>query len=246
VVSFVTVTGLIHATMGCLKEDAMLDRFARRSWPWFTAGSLAFFVFLGLLLQRDFRPPVGLGVFIVVSTVLAVAALPSVRLRGDAHVIWRVGLACGVLVTIVLLTRLLFDVFAPVDPLDRFLAQARDDYSEFNYPRRWMPAAGVTLILMGGGLLAACRTGRVGTGTLGAVLASASGSGLYVVLVALANLLPLGPRDPLGNAPHYLQFFGNAPAMLIPVLVMFSTVLGTIGALFGRALRAGKPAGSHG
>jgi hypothetical protein len=144
------------------------------------------------------------------------------------------------------LTRLLFDVFAPVDPLDRFLAQARDDYSEFNYPRRWMPAAGVTLILMGGGLLAACRTGRVGTGTLGAFIASASGSGLYVILVALANLLPMGPPDPLVNPPQDLQFFGNVPTMLVPVLVMFSTVLGTIGALFGRALGTGKAAGSHG
>jgi hypothetical protein len=34
--------------------------------------------------------------------------------------------------------------------------------------------------------------------------------------------------------------------MLIPILVMFSTVLGPIGAFFGRALAAGKTAQSHG
>ena len=137
--------------------------------------------------------------------------------------------------------RLFVEVFDPVDPVERFLAQARDDYSEFNYPRRWVPAVAVVLILMGGGLRAAWRTGRVGMGTLTAVTASVIGSVVYVTLVALGNTLPLGPQDPLGNTPRDLQFFGNVPALLIPVLAMFSAVLGSIGALFGRALNRPKP-----
>jgi hypothetical protein len=146
----------------------------------------------------------------------------------------------------VLLIRLLLDVLDPIDPLERFLAQARDDYSEFDYPRRWVPAAAVAAILMGGGLLAAWRTGRVGMGTLGAVIASATGSIAYFVLVALGNTLPLGPQDPLGNRPLDSQFFGNVPIMLMPVLMMFSTVLGSIGALFGRALALSRTAHTNG
>jgi hypothetical protein len=246
VASFITTAGLAHAANAWLKEVPMFEKIARTPWSWGVAGSAAVLVLLGALVQSRFRPPVGLGVFILVSMVLAIAALMSMRPRDDMRLLWRIGLAGGLLVSIVLVTRLLFDVFDPVDPLDRFLAQARDDYSEFDYPRRWMPALAVTVIFMGGGLVAAWRTGRVGMGTLGAVMASVTGSVLYVVLVAIGSLLPLGPSDLLGNPPRDPQFLGNVPTMLIPVLVMFSTVLGTIGALFGRALDPTRPARSHG
>jgi hypothetical protein len=211
VVSFITIAGLTHAMVARLQEGSMFDTFAHKSWLWLMAGSLAFLIVLGSLFQSDFRPPAGLGVFIVISIAVTVASLISMRSPGDTQVLWRIGLGAGFLVTIVLMTRLLFDVFHPVDPVDRFLAQARDDYSEFNYPRRWLPAVAVTMILMGGGLLAAWRTGRVGMGTLGAIIASASGSVLYVVLVATGNLLRMGAYDPSGNAPQDLRFFGNIP-----------------------------------
>jgi len=58
-------------------------------------------------------------------------------------------LACGGLVTVILVARPLVEVFDPVDPVDRFLAQGRDDYSEFSYPRRRIPALAFTLIVMG-------------------------------------------------------------------------------------------------
>jgi hypothetical protein len=77
-------------------------------------------------------------------------------------------------------------------------------------------------------------------GTMTALAASVIGALAYVTFVALGNTLPLGPPDPFGNSPRDLQFFGNIPSMLIPVLAMFGTVLGTIGALFGRALAAAK------
>jgi hypothetical protein len=143
---------------------------------------------------------------------------------------------CGILVASVLVTRLLFEVLDPVDPVERFLAHARDDYSEFDYSRRWVPAAAVALILIGGGLRAAWQTSRVGVGTLAAVTASFVGSLVYLALVLLRSLFSFGPRQPLGNAPYDLQFFGNLPSMLIPVLAMFSTVLGTVGAPFCRAI----------
>jgi hypothetical protein len=246
VASFITTAGLAHAANAWLKEDAMFERVARTPWSWGMAGSVAVLVLLGAFFQSGFRPPVGLGVFVLISIALAAASLMSMRSRSDVRVLWRIGLAGGLLVTMVLVTRLLFDLFAPVDPLDRFLARVRDDYSEFNYPRRWMPALAVTVILMGGGLVAAWRTGRVGMGTLGAIIAAATGSALYVVLVEIGNLLPIGPREPLGNTPQELHFLGNVQVMLIPVLVMFSTVLGSIGALFGRTLYSARAARSHG
>jgi hypothetical protein len=247
VASFITVVGLIHASVGGLEEDPMFDRLARASWVWLVAGGLAFAALLGALARSSFGPPGSLSLFIIISAILGAFAVISTRSRADIQSLWRIGLVCGLLVTAVLLIRLLFEVFDPIDPVERFLAQARDDYSEFNYPRRWVPAAAVAAILMGGGLRAAWRTGRVGMGTLVGIGASVIGSLAYITLVALGNMLPLGPQDPLGNTPRGLQFFGNAPTMLVPVLAMFSTVLGTIGALFGRALGATKTARtSHG
>ncbi len=154
---------------------------------------------LGALVRSNFGPPASLAVLIVISIVVGAAALSSARSRTDLVSLWRIGLVCGLLVTAVLLIRLFVEVFDPVDPVERFLAQARDDYSEFNYPRRWVPAVAVVLILMGGGLRAAWRTGRVGMGTLAAVTASVIGSLVYVTLVAFGNTLPLGPQDPLGT-----------------------------------------------
>ena len=234
VVSFITVAGLIHATKMFWQEGPMFDSVARKSWPWLAAGVACVVALLGGLVENDFGPPLGLGVFIALSIVLTLFSLAGLRSGGDTRVLWRIGLAGGVLVTMVLVTRLLFDVFDPVDPLDRFLALARDDYSEFNYPRRWIPAVAVSVIVTGGSLLAARRTGHVGMGTLGAIIASTSGSVLYLLLVTVGNLLAVGARDPLGNVP----------TMLVPVLVMFSTVLGTIGALFGRALASTRITGN--
>jgi hypothetical protein len=69
----------------------------------------------------------------------------------------------------------------------------------------------------------------------------------YIRQVAsFVTALPFGPRDPLGNMPRDLQFFGNPPTMLVPVLVMFSAVLGTIGALFGRAFGSDRATSTHG
>ena len=160
--------------------------------------------------------------------------------------LWRVTLVCGSLVAAVLLTRLLFDTFDPVDPVERFLAQARDDYSEFNYPRRWVPAAAIAVILVGGGLFTAWRTGRIAMGTVAAAIASASGSVVYVCLAVLANALSTSPHDPLGDQSVGLRYFGNIPTMLVPMLVLLGIFFGTMGALFGRVLRAVKTAQSHG
>jgi len=160
--------------------------------------------------------------------------------------LWRVTLVCGLLVAAVLLTRLLFDRFDPVDPVERFLAQARDDYSEFNYPRRWMPAVAVAAILLGGGLFAAWRTGRIAMGTMAAGIASSAGTIVYVCLAVLANVLSTSSQDPLGDPSATLRYFGNVPTGLVPMLALLGLILGTMGGVFGWALRAAKIARSHG
>lgn len=160
--------------------------------------------------------------------------------------LWRVTLVCSLLVAAVLLTRFLFDVMDPVDPVERFLAQARDDYSELDYPRRWAPAVSVGAILIGGGLFAAWRTSRITMGTMAAAIASASGSVIYVALVVLVNILSAPSHDSLGDVPAGLRYFGNVPTMLVPILAMLGILLGTVGGVFGRAIHVIRTARSHG
>ena len=159
--------------------------------------------------------------------------------------LWRVTLVCSLLVAAVLLTRFLFDVFDPVDPVERLLAQARDDYSEFNYPRRWIPAAAILAILSGGGLLASWRTGTIGMGALASLAASSVGSVLYVSVVVLVKALSAPDQDPLGGVPASLRYFGNVPTTLVPMLAFLGLAIGTIGGLIGRALHIITPADSH-
>ena len=77
--------------------------------------------------------------------------------------------------------------------LDRFLAQARSDFSEFDYPRRWVPALAIALVLGGSGFWAARSTGRVGKGVLAAMGASVIGTASYLFVAMLANMLRMGP-----------------------------------------------------
>ena len=83
----------------------------------------------------------------------------------------------------------------PVDPVERFLAQARDDYSD-QLPAPLGSALAVGAILIGGGLFAAWRTSRITMGTMAAAIASAAGSVIYVTLVVLVNILSAPSPDP--------------------------------------------------
>jgi len=238
VLSFVTLEGVLRAVLKETREREMVNNPSRTSLLWTLAASLALVTIAGLLVRSNFGPPLGLNILVPVALSLAVAGTVSTRSRADVRTLWRVGLLWGGLLASVLLVRLAFEVLAPVDPVERFLARARADYSEFDYPRRWLPAVAVVAIFIGSGFWTAWRTGRVGRGTLAAMAASATGSLTYIALVALGNTLPLGPQDPLGSAPANLQYFGNIPAGLAPVLLMFSAVFGTIGGMFGRGLGA--------
>jgi hypothetical protein len=244
VLSFVTLPGLMRA-LGPVGEDDMTNRLSRTSLSWTVAGSLALAAIIALLIRSNFGPPPppGLAIAAPVAVALGLAGLASLRSRADLGVLWRAGLAWGALLATVMLVRLLLETFAPIDPLDRFLAQSRADYSEFDYPRRWLPAVAAAMVFMAAGFRTAWRTGQVAKGTLAAMIASATGSLAYITLVVLASMLPMGSQDPLGNTPRDLQYFGNVPAGLAPVLLMFSAVLGTVGAMFGRGLGTDRTTG---
>ena len=224
VLSFMTPHALVRAVVGSEREGEMANNLSRASLLWTIAASLTLAVIVALLVRSNFGPPLGLNVLVPIALALAVSTAASMRSRADIRPLLRAGLIWGGLLAVVLLVRLLFDVFAPVDPVERFLAQSRSDYSEFDYPRRWLPAVAVVMIFMGAGFRVAGRTGRVGKGTLAAMSASTIGSLVYIAVVALGNMLPMGPQDPLIHTP----------AGLAPVLLMFSAVLGTVGAMFGR------------
>lgn len=236
VVSFVTPRALTHAVVGWKEGSDMALTVSRVSSLWLLGAGLSLAVLVGGLVRSNFGPPAGLEFLIPAGATLGIVGLTSMRSRDDVRALWRTALIWGGLLAAVLLVRLFVEVFAPVDPLDRFLARARSDYSEFDYPRRWIPAAAVAALLMGAAFLTTWRTGRVAKGTLAAMAASLFGTGIYICLVAIGNLLPIGTGDPTGATPADAQFFGNVPAMLAPVLLLFSTVLGSIGAMFGRAL----------
>jgi len=241
VLSFMTPHALMRAVVGWEREGKMANNLSRASLLWTAAASVALAAIVALLVRSNFAPPVGLNVLVPIALALAVTSAVSMRSGADIRPLLRASLIWGGLLAAVLLVRLLFDVFSPVDPVERFLAQARSDYSEFNYPRRWLPAVAVVLIFMGAGFRVGGRTGRVGRGALAAMSASAIGSLVYVALVVLANMLPMGPQDPRGNTPPDLQYFGNVPVGLAPALLMFSAVLGTVGAMFGRGSSVPPP-----
>ena len=203
---------------------------------WIVFGTVSLAVVLAALVRSNLAPPPGLMVAVPLALVLALTALPSMRSRAELLPIMRIAAWGGALVLAVLLVRLAVEVMAPVDVLDRFLAQARSDFSEFNYPRRWVPALAIALVLGGAGFWAARSTGRVGKGVLAAMGASVIGTASYMLVATLANMLPMGPADPLGHTPPDLRYFGNVPLMLTPVLGILSTVPGAIGGLFGRGL----------
>ena len=169
-------------------------RLARSSWLWLAAGSLAPAGLLGALIRSGFGPPASLGAFIVISVVLGAFTAVPTRSRDDPKSLAyrsRVRLLVGRPVD-----PPSFDVFDPVDPVERFLAQARDDYSEFNYPRRWVPAVAVGAILIGGGLFAAWRTGRVRMGTMAAAQPAPRARSSTSLLSSSATPSQLGPQDP--------------------------------------------------
>ena len=53
VVSFITIAGLIRATVGWLQEDSMFEKVARSSWTWLAAGSLGVLVLFGSLVDNE-------------------------------------------------------------------------------------------------------------------------------------------------------------------------------------------------
>ena len=93
----------------------------------------------------------------------------------------------GIALAVVLASRMVLDALAPVDPLDHFLAQATDSYSEWDYPRRWVLGVAVVMTSLGAGWAGARRHHDVRMGILVALVASLVGALLAVLVAAPAG-----------------------------------------------------------
>jgi hypothetical protein len=235
--------GVVRANLWYLRQvvsfvaPALIRTKREASMRWIVFGTVSLAVLLVALVRSNLAPPVGLMVAVPLTLMLALTAVPSMRSRAELLPIARIAAWGGALVLAVLLVRVAVDVIAPVDVLDRFLAQARSDFSEFDYPRRWVPALAIALVLGGSGFLAARSTGRVGKGVLAAMGASVIGTASFILVGTLANMLPMGP---VNHPSPDVQFFVSVPLMLTPVLGILSTVPGAIGGLFGRGLSGSR------
>ena len=133
--------GVVRANLWYLRQvvsfvTPALTRSKREaSMRWIVFGTVSLAVALVALVRSNLAPPVGLMVAAPLTLMLALMALPSMRSRAELLPLVRIAAWGGTLVLAVLLVRLAVEVMAPVDVLDRFLAQARSDFSESSTTR---------------------------------------------------------------------------------------------------------------
>lgn len=139
----------------------------------------------------------------------------------------------------VMIARMIVDALAPEDVVAFFLAQSRDDFSQLDYPRRWLPVLAVAAILMGASFHVARDTGRMRIGVLVSIAVAAVGffaTSLIVLITRLASIqISGGFYAAFALDPHAPRF-----ALLIALLGL-SAVLGALGATAARGLDIARP-----
>jgi hypothetical protein len=225
--------GLVVWGLTCSKQKtersrAMRLNVMRSSLWWAAGGTMMLIALLVPFALGRFGPPVPFPLALVTALLLVAVSAPVPRSRPEWRSIARLGLLWGIALTVVLASRMVLDALAPVDPLDRFLAQATDGYSEWDYPRRWMLGVAVVVTSLGAGCTGARRHHDVRMGILVALAASLVGA-LLSVLVAATGRSLLGPEG----------FFFDAEGVL--PMSMIGTLLGTVGAMIGRGAPAASP-----
>jgi hypothetical protein len=147
--------------------------------------------------------------------------------------LWRIGIFCGLLVGAQLVVRLLLDTFAPPAPTG---------YG----PRSTMTTLLAVATFLVTGFAAGYRTRRVGSGALAAVIASAVGHaiGILVTLVLFFtvirhDLTMIRTFEMTGGFDE--TFF--LPVMLLPIVAGLGLVGGSIGIGLGSVSRRLRTAG---
>ena len=138
-----------------------------------------------------------------------------------------------------MLVRMVIDAFAPEDIVAFFLAQSRDDFSQLDYPRRWLPVLAVATIFTGAGFQVAWETGRIRIGVLVAIAVAAVGFFATTLIVSIGRLASIqisgGFYSAFALDPH-------APRLtLFVALLGLGAVLGALGATAARGLDLARP-----
>jgi len=134
----------------------------------------------------------------------------------------------------VMVVRMVVDALAPEDIVAFFLAQSRDDFSQLDYPRRWLPVLGVAMIFLGAGFQVGWKTSRIRVGVLVAIATAAVGFLATTLIVSIARLASIqisgGFYAAFALDPRPPRF------TLLVALLGLSAVLGALGATAARGL----------
>jgi hypothetical protein len=129
----------------------------------------------------------------------------------------------------VMIARMIVDVLAPQDVVEFFLAQSRDNFSELDYPRRWLPVLAVAAIFAITGFQVARKTVRIRIGVIAAIAVAVVGFFATTLMVLVSRLASIefdgGLYAAFALDTHSPRF------TLLGALLVFGAVLGALGAI---------------
>jgi hypothetical protein len=200
------------------------SKIARES-AWIVVGGLMLSTLLFLLNRSHLGPPAPLYVAAFVAGCLGVVAVSSMRSSADLRLLGRIGLMWGGVLSAVLISRTLVDISKPLTDGAAILRQNETG-------RGFVLGVAIAVIFVAAGFHGTWRTGRVRMGTLVAIATGALGSLLTIVLIGLGS----SPSFDLRHVDGPGRVFGQNGGQATLVVLMLSTVPGTIGAAFARGL----------
>jgi len=139
----------------------------------------------------------------------------------------------------VMMVRMAVDALAPEDIVAFFLAQSRDDFSQLDYPRRWLPVLAIATIFTGAGFQVAWETRRIRIGVLVAIAVAAVGFFATALIVSIGRLASIQISGGFYSA---FALDPDAPRFtLLVALLGLGAVLGALGATAARGLDLARP-----
>ena len=223
----VPARGHARATVWYLVQGASLmthSKIARES-AWVIVGGLMLSTLLFALNRTHFGPPVPLSAAVFVAVVLGITAATAMRSSTDLRFLGRISLRWAGVLSAVLVARMLVDVFKPLTEGFAILNQNATG-------RGFLLGVAMAVIFVAAGFHGAWRTGRVRMGILVAMAASAFGSLITIVVIGLGST----PSFDLRHTDGPGQVFGQNGGLATLVVLMLSTVPGTIGAALARGV----------
>ena len=139
----------------------------------------------------------------------------------------------------VMIARMIVDVLAPEDIVEFFLAQSRDDFSQLDYPRRWLPVLAVAAIFTSAGFHVARETVRIRIGVLVAIAVATVGFFATTLIVLISRLASI---EISGGLYAAFALDAQTPRLELFVgLLGLGAVLGAFGATVARGLDLALP-----